>query len=86
MGKRRKKLHGTVDKIIMPISPREPEKAQIAIPEADDLYREVRVENILTDENGKKVVLKPGAAVDVIIKADPSATMKNPDAVLSLAG
>jgi hypothetical protein len=44
MGKKRKKMPGTVEKIIKPVSPTEPEKAQITIPEADDLYREVRVE------------------------------------------
>ena len=41
MGKKRKKMRGTVEKIIKPISPMEPEKAQITIPEADDLYREI---------------------------------------------
>ena len=78
MGKKRKKLRGTVDKIIKPLSPREPEKAQITIAEGEDLYREVRVENILTDESGKQAGLKPGAEVDVIIEADSSATMKKP--------
>lgn len=43
MGKKRKKMRGTVEKIIKPVSPLEPEKAQIKISEADDLYREVRV-------------------------------------------
>ena len=78
MGKKRKKMRGTVEKIIKPVSPREPEKAQITIAEADDLYREVRVENVLTDEKGEKSHLKPGAEVDVIIEADSSATMKKP--------
>lgn len=71
MGKKRKK-------IIKPVSPLEPEKAQIKISEADDLYREVRVENVLTDESGEKASLKPGAEVDVIVEADSSATMKKP--------
>jgi hypothetical protein len=78
MGKKRKKMRGTVEKIIKPVSPMEPEKAQISVPEADDLYREVRVENVLTDENGEKAVLKPGAEVDVIVEADSSATTKKP--------
>jgi hypothetical protein len=78
MGKKRKKMRGTVEKIIKPVSSREPEKAQITIPEADDLYREVRVENVLTDENGEKAGLRPGAEVDVIVEADSSATMKKP--------
>lgn len=78
MGKKRKKMRGTVEKIIKPASPMEPERAQITIPEADDLYREVRVENVVTDESGEKAGLKPGAEVDVIVEADSSATIKKP--------
>jgi hypothetical protein len=78
MGKKRKRMRGTVEKIIKPISPTEPEKAQISIPEADDLYREVRVENVVTGESGEKACLKPGAQVDVIVEADSSATLKKP--------
>jgi hypothetical protein len=51
-----------------------PEKAEIAIHEADDLYREIRVENVVTDENGEKAKLKPGSEVDVIVEADSDAT------------
>ena len=65
--------------MLKPIGPGEPEKAEISIEEADDLYREVRVENVLTDENGEKVRLKPGAEVDVILEADTDATTKKPD-------
>jgi hypothetical protein len=39
--------------IIKPIVPSEPEKAQIDIEGADDLYREIRIENTLTDEHGE---------------------------------
>lgn len=74
-----KKLRGTVHKVFKPIGPGKPEKAEISIEEADDLYREVRVENVLTDENGEKVRLKPGAEVDVIVEADTDATTKKPD-------
>jgi predicted DNA-binding antitoxin AbrB/MazE fold protein len=76
MGKKRKKLHGTVNKIIKPIVPSEPEKAQVDIEGADDLYREIRIENILTDEHGEEGRLKEGAHVDVSIEADTDATLK----------
>jgi hypothetical protein len=79
MGKKRKKMRATVEKIIKPVNPREPEKAEITILEADHLYREVRVENVVTDESGEKAGLKPGAEVDVIVEADSSATMKKPE-------
>lgn len=74
MSKRKKKLHGTVQKIIKPVQPSEPEKAEIAVEEADQLYREIRVENLLTNEHGEKARLKPQAEVDVIIEADSDAT------------
>ena len=78
MGKKRKKLAGTVDKIIKPIVPSVPEKAQIDLEGADDLYREIRIENTLTDEHGEEVRLKEGAQVEVSIEADTDATLKKP--------
>ena len=49
---------GTVEKIIKPPIPGEPEKAEIAVHGADDLYREIRIENTLESGDGKKVKLK----------------------------
>jgi len=43
-------LPGTVEKIIKPVLPGVPEKAQIAVEGADHLYKEIRIENKLTDE------------------------------------
>jgi hypothetical protein len=79
MSRKRKKLQGTVQKVIKPAFPTEPEKAQIDIDDAEDLYREIRIENVVTDENGEKARLKPGAKVDVIVEADSSATLKKPE-------
>lgn len=67
-------LPGTVEKIIKSPLPNEPEKAQIAVEGADHLYREIRIENALTDENGDKVRLKPGAHVDVTVEAESKDT------------
>jgi hypothetical protein len=67
-------LPGTVEKIITPSHPGVPEKAQIAVEGADDLYREIRVENTLTDENGDKVRLKKGAEVEVTVEANAEGT------------
>jgi len=67
-------LPGTVEKIIPSIDPREPERAQIAVQGADELYREIRVENTLQDTDGKPVSLKKGAQVEVTIQADPQDT------------
>jgi hypothetical protein len=67
-------LPGTVDKVIKPPHPSLPEKAQIEIEGADDLYREIRIENGLTDANGNEVALKEGAEVEVTVEAEPEAT------------
>ncbi|MFY9681225.1 MAG: hypothetical protein WA416_10080 [Candidatus Sulfotelmatobacter sp.] len=72
-------LPATVEKIIKPLYPSEPEKAQIAVVGADHLYRELRIENTLTDENGDKVRLKQGAEVEVTIEADAGATSPKHD-------
>jgi hypothetical protein len=66
---------GTVEKIIQSPFPQEPEKAEIAVEGADHLYREIRIENSLEDENGRKVKLKEGAQVDVTVEADPKDTL-----------
>lgn len=67
-------LTGTVEKIIPSPFTGEPEKAQIAVEGADHLYKEIRVENTLTTEDGETVRLKKGAEVEVKIEADPEAT------------
>lgn len=67
-------LPGVVEKVIPPPHPSEPEKAQVAVEGAEDLYREIRVENTLRDADGKPVKLKEGAEVEVTIAADPDAT------------
>jgi hypothetical protein len=67
-------LPGTVKKVIPPIHPSLPEKAEISVEGADELYREIRVENTLSGESGNEVSLKPGADVEVTIEADADAT------------
>jgi len=62
-------LPGAVQKIIE--RPAEPKKAEIAVEGADPLYKEIRIENTLEDEDGQEVELKLGAEVDVIVEADP---------------
>ena len=68
-------MPGTVEKIIRSPNPAEPDKAQISVEGADDLYKELRIENTLTDENGEEVELKKGAKVDVTVEADPQETV-----------
>jgi len=67
-------LPGTVEKIIPSPHPNEPEKAQISVKDADDLYKEIRIENALQDEDGNEVALKKGAEVEVTVQADKKDT------------
>ncbi len=78
MAKKRKKMTGTVKKIIKPYSPDEPEKAEVDIHEADPLYREIRIENVVKDDDGQEERLRQGAQVEVILEADSDATTKKP--------
>jgi hypothetical protein len=69
------KKSGSVRKIVKPVVPSEPEKAEIEIHGADDLYKELRIENTLEDAKGHKVKLKKDAEVDVTIEADAKDTV-----------
>jgi hypothetical protein len=62
-------MPGIVDKIIQFRTPRLRETAQISI-EGERKYRELRVENSLTDEHGDEVKLEKGARVQVTITAE----------------
>jgi hypothetical protein len=68
-------MAGTVEDVIESPFPSDPEKARISVEGADHLYREIRIDNTLTTENGEKVSLKPGAQVKVMVKAEPETTI-----------
>ena len=70
---------GRVRKIIKPQYPGLPEQVEIEVHEADHLYKELRIENELRDAEGKKVKLKKDADVEVVIEADPKATVPESD-------
>jgi hypothetical protein len=65
---------GTVEKLVKPMDPRQPEKAQINIHDAEPLYQEIRIDNSLKDADGNEVQLKEGAEVEVHIEAPKEAT------------
>ena len=68
-------LTGIVEKIIKSRVSNEPERAQIVVEEADHLFRELRIENALTDAAGNRVYLKPGAKVQLKVEAEPQGVM-----------
>jgi len=75
---KRKKVKGSVKKVIKPVLPNEPEKVEIQIHEADEVYKEMRIENVVTDEKGKKDSLKQGEDVEIVVEADPDSNKRKP--------
>jgi hypothetical protein len=69
-------IPATVEKIIKPRHPGEPEKAEVVLHDGEPFYREIRIENKLKTEDGEDVKLKPGATVEVTVQADPTDTEK----------
>jgi hypothetical protein len=63
-------MPGTVKKIIPSRRTNLPEKAQIAVAGAPRSYRDLRIENTLTDEHGNDVRLKKGAHVEITVTAN----------------
>jgi hypothetical protein len=60
---------GTVTDIIPSPFPGQSERAQIGVDAADHGFRDLRIENTLTDEHGDDVRLKKGARVDLTVTA-----------------
>src|SRR3979490_239557 len=75
MKKPKMRRPGKAENIITPLIREKAEKAEIAVEGADHLYREIRIENRLEDEQGNEVKLKEGADVDVVVEADADATV-----------
>jgi hypothetical protein len=65
---------GTVDRLVVSVDPRERDKVQISIHDAEPLYQEIRIENSLKDADGNEMQLKDGAEVEVHIEAEKNAT------------
>ena len=64
---------------VKPHHPSLPEKAEVEVHEADELYKEIRIENTQEDEHGNKVKLKEDAPVDITVEADKNATTPHAD-------
>lgn len=54
------------------------EKIEVMIPEADDLFREIRVQNSFVDRDGNVLGLQAGAQLDVKLEASASLLRKQP--------
>ncbi|MBV9886147.1 MAG: hypothetical protein JO119_06320 [Acidobacteria bacterium] len=77
MHKCKTKKRATVNKIIKPIDPTIEEQVEISLHDGDHLYREIRIPNAFETNGGKKVRLKNGVDVDVIVEADEADATPN---------
>jgi hypothetical protein len=59
-----------VRKLLTPNYATQPQKIEISIPDADDLFREIRVANSFISPDGGSVSLKAGVQVHITIEAD----------------
>jgi hypothetical protein len=71
-----KTVSGVVQKIVKDVYANQAERVEILIPEAEELFREIRIVNIFTDDAGQTVALKQGVDVDVTFEADAKDTVK----------
>jgi hypothetical protein len=69
-------MSGRVETIIKSPFPNVSDRAEIHVAGADHLYREIRIENSLSNENGQEVSLKLGAQVEVTVEAKAESTNK----------
>ena len=63
-------LSGTVDRIIKPAARGRPEMVQIEVEGPDAVYKDIRIENTLTDDLGQEVRLESGSKVEVTIASE----------------
>jgi hypothetical protein len=71
-----KTVSAVVQKTVKPILADQSEKVEIAIAAADDLFREVRIENKFTDVDGGPVSLTTGAELTVTFEAETTGKHK----------
>jgi hypothetical protein len=69
-----KTVPAVVTKIVKPAFEGQPAKVEISIGQADDLFREIRIENNFTDIDGGPVALTNGARLDVTFEAETQKT------------
>ena len=65
-----KTVPAVVTKVVKPAFDGQPVKVEISISQADDLFREIRIENNFNDVDGGPVALTNGARLDVTFEAE----------------
>ena len=72
-----KTVSAAARKIIKSAYPNHGDNVEIALADAEDLFREIRIENSFTTLDGQSVALKQGARVDVTFEANPEDTVNH---------
>ncbi len=72
-------LPGTVQKVIKNVYTDKPDKVEIRVEGADHLYSEIRIDNVLQNEEGENVALKVGEDVNVPLEAATHETRTKAD-------
>jgi len=62
---------------VKPMVANQPEKVEIAVVAAEDLFREIRIENTLTGIDGGPVSLTMGAQLDITFEVEGKYTVKS---------
>lgn len=65
-----KTLAAVVKRVVKSVVPDEPDKVEISITGAEDLFREIRIENRFTSVDGRLIELSKGVHVDVTFEAE----------------
>lgn len=65
-----KTLSAVVNKIVKSVLPDQPDEVEISITGAEDLFREIRIENSFTNVDGRLIALTSGAHLDVTFEAE----------------
>lgn len=65
---------GVVRKVLAPVYPAQPERVEISITDADDLFRGIRIANSFMSPDGGSVALKAGTHVHVTFEAHEKET------------
>jgi hypothetical protein len=63
-------LHGYVQKVIPNMYPAEPQRIQVLIDEAVELYCELRINNDFRDGVGKPITLREGDKITITVESD----------------
>jgi hypothetical protein len=63
-----------VRKVFKSVHPTQPEKVEISIPAAEELFREIRIENTLIGIDGPPVSLQEGDHLDITFEAEARKT------------